>query len=161
MNKFKAELKIIGINPYVSVREEILAELFTSFGKDKGPIPVRGKVNKMAYTQSLVKFRGEWRLYINTLMLKDSPKRIGEVLDITIEIDPDDRTLAMHPKLEDALKKSGIAQKVFEQLPPSRKKEINRYIHQLKTEASVDKNVQRAIGFLLGKERFIGRDRPI
>jgi hypothetical protein len=161
MNKFKAPLDIIDINPYVAVPEEVLAELFRQFGKDKGPIPVRGEVNKLAYTQSLVKFRGAWRLYINTLMLKDSPKRIGEVLHISIEIDPEDRTLAIHPKLEAALKKNSTAQNVFEQLPPSRKKEINRYLHQLKTEVSVDKNVKRALQFLLGKERFIGRDTPL
>jgi hypothetical protein len=161
MNKFKAPLDIIGINPYVAVPEEVLAELFSQFGKDKGPIPVRGEVNNLAYTQSLVKFRGAWRLYINTLMLKDSPKRIGEVLHISIEIDPEDRTPALHPKLEAALKKNSTAQNVFEQLPPSRKKEINRYLHQLKTEVSVDKNVKRALQFLLGKERFIGRDTPL
>ncbi len=161
MNSFQAELKIIGINPYVSVPEEILKQIFQAFGKNKGTIPIFGKVNNSDYTQTLVKYQGEWRLYINTTILKNSPKRIGEVLDVTIAFDPNERSITMHPKLEAALKKSGTAQKVFEQLPPSRQKEIIRYISFLKTETSVDKNVQRAINFLLGNERFIGRDKPL
>jgi hypothetical protein len=160
-HKFKAELKIIGINPYVSVPEEILEQIFQAFGKDKGTLPICGKVNNRHYTQTLVKYQGEWRLYINTAILKNSPKRIGEMLDVTIAFDPNERSIAMHPRLEAALKKSGTAQKVFEQLPPSRQKEIIRYISFLKTETSVSKNVQRAIDFLLGKERFIGRDKPL
>lgn len=160
-HKFRAELKIIGINPYVSIPEEILEQIFQAFGKDKGTIPICGKVNKVDYRQTLVKFKGEWRLYINTTILKNSPKRIGEILDVTIDFDHKDRSISMHPKLKAALKKSGTAQKVFEQLPPSRQKEIIRYISFLKTETSVDKNVQRAINFLLANERFIGRDKPL
>ena len=33
-------------------------------------------------------------------------------------------------------------------------------IANLKTEKSVERNVTRAINFLLGKERFVGRDKP-
>lgn len=161
MNRFNAELKIIGINPYVSVPEEILERIFQEFGKNKGTIPICGKVNQVDYTQTLVRYQGEWRLYINTTILKNSPKRVGEILDVSIAFDPKDRSIAMHPKLEAALKKSGTAQKVFERLPPSRQKEIIRYISNLKTETSVDKNVERAINFLLGKERFVGRDKPL
>ena len=39
-------------------------------------------------------------------------------------------------------------------------KEIVRYIDGLKTERSIDRNVERALDFLLGKGRFVGRDRP-
>jgi len=40
------------------------------------------------------------------------------------------------------------------------KKEIVRYIAHLKKEESVDKNIKKALLFLTGKERFIGRDKP-
>jgi len=45
-------------------------------------------------------------------------------------------------------------------LRPSLQKEIVRYISFLKTEESIDRNVDNAIQFLLGKKRFIGRDKP-
>lgn len=52
------------------------------------------------------------------------------------------------------------ARAVFDGLAPSRQREIVRYIDGLKTEASVDRNVERARDFLLGRGRFIGRDHP-
>ena len=160
MYKFKAKLEIIGINPFVFVPDVILNELFGQVGKDKGPIPISGSVNGEKYIQTLVKYRGEWRLYVNTRMLKNSPDRIGEMLEVTVAFDPSERTVEPHPKLLKALKENPEAKKVFDALPTSRRREIIKYISFLKTEKSIEKNVARAIGFLLGKERFIGRDRP-
>jgi hypothetical protein len=160
MKKFKTALKITGINPFVAVPEQILATIFEQAGKDKGYIPVRGTVNGKEYIQTLVKHKGEWTLYINTKMLKDSPKRIGEEIKIGIEFDPADRIITPHPELLKALNKSKTAKKVFDKLSPSLQKEIIRYISFLKSEESVTKNIDKAIGFLNGKNRFIGRDKP-
>lgn len=155
---FNATIDIIGINPFVFIPEPILNNLFSEFGKDKGPVPVKGTINGKAYQQTLVKFAGEWRLYINTKMLPKSPERIGELIELSIELDFSDRTIHPHPKLVQALNNNPKANAVFESLAPSLQNEIVRYIANLKTEASVERNVQKAIGFLLGKERFIGRD---
>jgi hypothetical protein len=160
MHHFKAPLDIIGINPFVFVPVPILKQLFLKSGKDKGHIPVCGTVNDKPYTQTLVKYSGEWRLYINTTMLQHSPKRIGEIIVITIDVDTASRTIKPHPKLVKALNANAAAKKVFAALPPSRKKEIIRYISGLKTEESTAKNIEKAIGFLQGKNRFVGRDKP-
>ncbi|NTS41859.1 YdeI/OmpD-associated family protein [Flavisolibacter sp. BT320] len=160
MQKFTARLEIIGINPFVFVPETIRTEIFRKAGKDKGFIPVCGTVNGKAFRQTLVKYRGDWRLYINTTMLKNSPQRIGETIAVEIDFDTNERTLEPHPKLQQALRESDAATTVFNSLPPSRQKEIVRYISLLKTDDSIVKNVQRAIGFLTGKNRFIGRDKP-
>lgn len=155
--RFKARLNIIGINPFVFVPANILAALFVKNGKDKGPIPVRGWVNEKPFQQTLVKFKGSWRFYVNTAMLPDSPKRIGELLTIEVDFDPDDRSLKPHPKLIKALNKYPEAKEKFKSLPPGRKKEFIRYLSYLKTEESVDRNVERMINHLLGKESFAGR----
>jgi hypothetical protein len=155
---FHAVIEIIGINPFVFIPEPVLNDLFRESGKDKGPIPVKGAINGKAYQQTLVRFAGEWRLYINTKMLPKSPKRIGETVEVSIETDPSDRSIHPHPKLLQALEANPEANKIFESLIPSLQNEIVRYIANLKTETSVEKNVVKAIGFLLGKERFIGRD---
>ena len=67
---FSTTIEIIGINPFVYVPKEILKHIFEKAAKSKGPIPVKGAVNSIPYTQTLMKFKGEWRLYINTKMLK-------------------------------------------------------------------------------------------
>jgi hypothetical protein len=158
--KFKAVVEMIGINPFVFIPENILGKIFEQSGKSKGPIPVKGTVNNSPYKQTLVKFKGSWRLYINTKMLKDSPKRIGEEIELTIVFDPIKRTIIPNEKFIKALEENIEAKKVFDELSPSLKHEMIRYISFLKTEASIDKNIEKAINFLLGKGRFVGRDNP-
>lgn len=157
---YKSELKIIGINPYVDVPDDLLQLLFTASGKSKGYIPITGKVNANPYKQTLVKFKGEWRLYINTTMLKNSPKRIGEIIELSVRFDPKPRTIDAPEQFISALKKEKTAKVVFDTLSPSRQHEIIRYLAGLKSEEALQKNIARAINFLLGKERFVGRDKP-
>jgi len=126
---FKAQLEIIGINPFVFVPAAILESLFRDAGISKGYIPVKGKVNDREYVQTLLRFKGEWRLYIN-------------------------------PELEAAFALNAEAKQVFDGLSPSKRKEIIRYISSLKTAESRRSNIQKAIGFLLGKNRFVGREKP-
>ena len=157
MEKFSARLEIIGVNPFVYLPDKILKAIFKQAGKEKGHIPIKGSVNKKPYNQTLVKFAGQWRLYINTSMLKNSPKRVGEKIFLTVEFDPVPREITPHPKLTQALNNNEAAKIAFNALSPSRQKEIVRYISNLKTEDSVIRNVSKAISHLLGKERFIGR----
>lgn len=160
MHSFKAKIEIIGVNPFVFVPAGILEQLFKQAGREKGHIPVAGSVNEVPYRQTLVRYSGHWRLYINTSMLRHSPKRIGEDIEITIGIDTQSREIEPPEGFKKALENNKEAQKVFDRLPASRKLEIIRYLARLKTPESREKNIQRAIGYLLGKERFVGRDKP-
>lgn len=158
MYRFTAVIEIIGVNPFVFLPEKILTSMLSDSGKEKGPIPVKGTINGEKYKQTLVRFKGEWRLYINTAMLKDSPKRIGEKVKLTITFDTDDRTVPLHPELKKALAKNVKAKSAFNALIPSRQKEINRYLFHLKTEESVKRNILRVIEVLTNSGRYTGRD---
>lgn len=160
LRAFKAEVFIIGINPYVLLPETTLQALFTQANKDKGPIPVHGLLDGHPYIQTLVRYAGAWRLYLNGPMLKATRKGVGDTVSVRIAYDPRDRTTPMPAALEAALNKNTQARKVFDALAPSRRKEIMRYIGTLKSEDAVEKNVARAMAFLLGKERFAGREKP-
>ena len=156
-NYFTAKLEIIGINPFVFLPEEILNEIFEKAGKNKSPIPVKGFVNNVEFRQNLMKYLGEWRLYINLTMLKNSPKRIGEILNISIEYDDVLRTNIIHRDLEKAINENSIALKNFENLIPSRKNELIRYINNLKTEAAIQKNIEKIMSHLKGETDFFGK----
>src|SRR5690606_18298578 len=84
-------------------------------------------------------------------MLKDSPKRIGETVALKIGYDPTDRSIRPHPKLVEALSQNKQAKERFDALSLYLQKEIIRYISFLKTEASVERNVAKAIDFLMGR----------
>jgi hypothetical protein len=155
---FRAEIKIIGINPFVFVPEEALNYIFHQSGKNKGQLPVKMKIDGHDFKQTLVKYAGDWRLYLNTPMRKAAGKDIGDTATFEIEFDTEERTISINPKLVQALAENKQAKDIFDGLAPYLQKEIIRYIASLKTEESVDRNVKKAIQFLLGKERFIGRD---
>jgi hypothetical protein len=157
MRKFSALIEIIGANPFVFLPDRILSAVLRQAGKDKGPIRVRGTINGDPYRQTLLRYKGEWRLYINGFMLKNSPRRIGEKIVVEIEFDPEDKKVEPHPKLVEALRKNRSAAEAWDKLTPSRRWEIVRYIGSLKTEESVDRNIVRAIRHLNGKEGFVGR----
>ncbi len=85
MYSFNATLEIIVGNPFVCIPSEVLDKIFQQANKSKGPIPVRGTINSKPFQQTLVKYSGDWRLYINMVMLENSPKRIGEEIEVEVE----------------------------------------------------------------------------
>ncbi|AOW10030.1 DUF1905 domain-containing protein [Flavobacterium gilvum] len=157
---FSAEIFIIGVNPFVFLPDVVLESIFRDANKNKGKIPVKIKIEGHEFIQTLIKYSGHWRLYLNTPMRKMAKKEVGDTANFEIAFDPEERVIPMHPKLSKALKENPEAQNIFDSLRPSLQLEIVRYISFLKTEESIDKNVLRAVKFLLGKERFIGRDKP-
>ncbi|MFD2721972.1 YdeI/OmpD-associated family protein [Hymenobacter monticola] len=160
MHTFTATLELIGVNPFVSVPAEVLAAVFARAGRSKGPIRVHGAVNGQPYQQTLVRYAGQWRLYINLMMLSNSPKRIGESLVIALDYNPEPPLILRCPAFEQALVETPAAKQVFAGLSPSRQHELVRYLSRLKGEETLARNLDRAVGFLLGKNRFVGRDKP-
>jgi len=158
--EFRAKVLKIGVNPYVLLPQKVLKAIFVQAAKDKGPIPVKGKLDGHGFQQTLVKYSGKWRLYLNTPMRKAAGKDVGDEVKVHLEADLKERIIAIHPELEAALHKNKRAKSIFDALPPSRKKEIIRYINHLKTDESRKRNIVRAIRFLSGTERFVGRDKP-
>lgn len=148
LKSFTARLEIIGINPFVFVPEEVLMEIFRQANRDKSPIPIKGTVNGLAYKQTLMKYKGHWRLYVNLAMLKDSPKRIGEEIRVSVQFDPEKREVPMHPKLSKALQANPKVRMAFNKLIPSRRLEILRYMSYLKTDESIERNVKKVIANL-------------
>jgi low affinity Fe/Cu permease len=159
MNFFKAKIQIIGVNPYVLLPAAVLQNIFAAAGKNKGAIPVRGTLNGHPFIQTLVKYSGKWRLYLNTPMRKAAGIDVGDMAEVDIGFDPGERNVTLHPKLEEAFRKNKKAKAAFDKLSLSRQKEIMKYINYLKTDESVNKNVERAIKFLTGGEKFIGQDK--
>jgi uncharacterized protein YdeI (YjbR/CyaY-like superfamily) len=140
---------------------KVLNRIFSEAGKNKGSIPVVLTINNIDFQQNLVKYKGEWRLYLNTPMRNIAGKQVGDTITLDIRFDKEERVTSMHPELKTSLENNKEAKVIFDSLPPSRRKEIMRYINNLKTRESVERNVSKAIQFLLGNERFIGRDKPL
>jgi len=159
MKSFTAKIQIIGVNPYVLLPVSVLKHLCEKAGKDKGAIAVKGKLNGKSFTQNLVRYSGKWRWYLNGPLKKAAGMVLGVMAKVKIDFDPKPREVPMHPKLKKGLQQNSKAKAAFDQLSPSRQKEIMKYINFLKSEESVDKNVARAIAHLVSSKPFIGQEK--
>lgn len=151
MESFTAKILKIGINPYVGLPEDVLNTLFKQADKNKGPIPVRGTLNGKRFEQTLVKYQGAWRLYVNTHMRQAAGIDVGDDATVEIEFDPEPRIVPIHPKFARVLSKNREAKATFLQLAPSRQKEILRYLNSMKTEESLVRNIEKVVQYLSGE----------
>jgi len=82
-------------------------------------------------------------------------------VSLTIEFDDDYKggpVDPMPPWFGDELQRNPAAQSGWDRLPPSRQKEILRYLVRLKSSQAQQRNVQRALHVLAGgKARFMAR----
>ena len=152
MVKFTRTIYKIGINPVVDPPDDVLNAIFEQARRSKGPIPVCGLVNGAEFIQTLIKYQGAWRLYINGPMLKASGLKVGDTANVEIEFDPRPRETPVPPTFAKALKQDTIAKAEYEKLSPSRKKEILRYLGFLKSEESLDRNIERVLAHLRDEE---------
>jgi hypothetical protein len=148
--KFSSRIHKLGINPVVDPPARAVEALARQAGRDRGPIPVRGRLNGVEFLQTLVKYRGAWRLYINGQMLKDSGLKVGDEAKIEIEFDPQPREVPIPVSFQNALQNNGPAKAAFEKLTDSRRNEILRYLGSLKTPASLERNIAKVISRLSG-----------
>ena len=72
-------------------------------------------------------------------MLKNSPKRIGELIEISVTYDEEKREIEMPALFAKALNENLAAKTAFDNLSASRRLEIVRYLANLKTEQSLVK----------------------
>lgn len=119
----------------------------------KGYIPIKGKIVKHFFHQTLCPVKGEgYRLYVNGPMLKGAAMKVGQTAIFIIEQDTFDRNknVPMPKAFKKKLEEHELLA-MFQQLSPSRQKEINLYLNNLKTQEALTKNIDKMINVLKGK----------
>lgn len=152
MQTFSATVRKIDINPYVQVPAGILRKLQQDADKEKGPIPVKGTLQSRSFSATVVRFRGMWRLYLNTAMRRDANAEVGDQVIVGVRFDNSPRTVRAPRKLTNALSRNKRAKEAFQKLSPSRQKEILRYLNSLKQTETLERNINKVIQFLQGEK---------
>jgi uncharacterized protein YdhG (YjbR/CyaY superfamily) len=139
--RFTATLGRDTINVVVDVPAAASAALAKASGK-RGQIPVQVKLGrtKGTHPQTLIPLGGgRHRLYVNEAMLKAA--RLGEGDRVaSLAADPD-------------------ASATFDALAPSRRKEVLRYLTNLKSQAALERNVAKFVATLAaGDSPFRAKD---
>ena len=160
--RFRAKIEIRGINPYVLISAEQAQRLKPGWRK---PMPVRvqidGKPDEPWRINMMPVGDGSFFLYLHGEVRKDSGTAVGDVVDVALAFDEDYRGGPADPMpavFAEALQRNPLARSGWDGLPPSRQKEILRYLGQLKSSEARKRNVERAIHVLAGGEaRFMAR----
>jgi hypothetical protein len=146
--RFTATIFKVGINPCVDVPARVSAALGRT-----GYIPVEGMLNGHPFKAGLVSLGGgRHRLYINGPMRKAAGVDTGDRITVTLNYDPKPRKVSMPKTFSQALEENPKAKQAWEDLAPSRQKEILNYLNHLKGPESLRRNVTRAINQLLSDQ---------
>lgn len=160
--RFRARIEIRGINPYVLVSAEQAHRLKPDWRK---PMPVRiqidGKPDEPWRINMMPVGDGSFFLYLRGNVRKEAGSGVGDVVDVSLAFDEDYRGGPADPmpaSFAEALHQNPSARSGWDALPPSRQKEILRYLAQLKSAEAKKRNIERAVHVLAGgKDRFMAR----
>jgi hypothetical protein len=159
--RFRARIAIRGINPYVLVSAKRAASLRPDWRK---PMPVRVRINgkpDVAWRINMMPVGdGRFFLYLHTQVRSAAGADVGDLVDAAVEFDEAYRggPARVPAWFASQLKRDPRAQQGWKRLPPSRKKEIVRYLSSLKSEEAKRRNARRALEVLGGApQRFMAR----
>jgi Bacteriocin-protection, YdeI or OmpD-Associated len=150
---FSAKIYKVGINWCVDVPLTITGKMSVH----KGYIYVKGKMNDFAFAKTLIPVKNSaYRLFVNSLMLKGGKTALGEIASFTLEQDsPKEMKHYPVPKLLTETLDHNSVKEDFENLTPSRKREILKYLSYLKPEETLQKNVNKLVMQLKNKEKSV------
>lgn len=163
---FSAKILIINGNPYVRPPDHILEAIFQQANKEVSPISIKGTMSGAHFTQTLVRYDNDWRLYVNIIMVKAAKipfqksitELVGQTANFKVEFDPSPPTFEMVDFLKEALTQNTLAQSNWDKLTPGRQKEVLRYFSWLKSDDAKERNLTNLLAVLTGKEmRFMAR----
>ena len=158
----EARIELTGVNPYVRISADQAELLATGWRR---PLPVVLRINgapRLWRTNAMPVGEGAFFLYLHGEMRTASQTGVGDL--VTLEISFDDAYVngPQHPVpvwFQAALDGDSAARANWEQLPPSRQKELLRYFDRLKSSEAIERNLTAAMHVLAGNTgHYMGRD---
>ena len=150
--KFKAKIEPAGMGgsfvlfPYDTEKE---------FGT-KGKVPVKVTFDGIAYTGSLIKYGyPQHSLHVPKAIREEAGKRPGDVLDIVVWKDDEERVLEVPASLAQMMKREGLLA-FFDSLSYTHRKEYCRWISEAKKEETRVKRLDKAVVMMRAKVKTPG-----
>ena len=159
---FEAKIEIYNGNPYVLISRVRAVILKADWKK---PMPVLVQINgqpKPAWRINMMPIGdGSYYLYLHGDVRKASRTKVGDTVVVDVGFDTEYKSGPMHPMpdwFKTPLEANTKAKKAWDELTPSRQKEILRYMSWLKSDEAKRRNVEKALRALSGhKTRFMAR----
>ena len=161
--RFRETIQITGVNPYLQVSAARARTLRPGWRR---AMPVLVRINGAPRAQPwrtnmMPVGDGSFRLYLQGTVRRVSKTKVGDTVRAEVRFDTDYRGGPQHPMpawFRRPLRANRKAWAAWQGLIPSRKKEILRYLAQLKSPAARERNVARALSALSGQPvRYMAR----
>lgn len=160
--RFRAKVRINGINPYVAVSPKQARALRPGWRR---PMPVLVRINGRPSPPWRINMmpmgNGGFFLYLHGQVRKASGAELGDRVMVDARFDHRYKSGPMHPMpawFRASLEKNPRARQSWRKLTPSRKKEILRYFSRLKSAEACRRNAAKAVSVLSGRAgRFMAR----
>jgi hypothetical protein len=161
--RFKGTIHITGVNPYLHVSAVRASTLRRGWRR---AMPVLVRINGAPRTEPwrtnmMPLGDGTFRLYLQTAVRRASGTQVGDTVRAEVRFDATYRGGPQHPMpawFRRPLRANRKAWTAWQALIPSRKKEILRYLAQLKSAEARTRNVAQALRALEGQPvRYMAR----
>ena len=149
--KAKIEGKEVGVVAAIAPPVDV-PEFFVT----RGRVPVRGTINGYAYRSSLSPCGGRHMMPVNKLLLAGAGAGPGDMVDVVMERDEEERTVEAPPPLKKALAKNKSAQANWEKLSFTHKKEMALAIVGAKQEETRARRLEKIVEILKTGAKWTG-----
>jgi predicted thioesterase len=126
---------------------EVPPKVVDALGAGKRPA-VKVTIKGHTYRSTIATMDGKFMVGVSAKVREDAGVAGGDTVDVDIELDTEKREVAVPADLAKALKRDAAARKAFEGLSNSRKQRLTLPIENAKTDATRERNVEKALTML-------------
>src|SRR5258708_37065121 len=149
--KVKIEGKEAGVVAAITPPVDV-AEMFGT----RGRVPVRGTINGFPFRSSLMPMGGCHMMPVNKTLCRGAGAKPGDVVDVVMERDEEDRTVDAPPELSREWKKNKKALANWEKMSVTNKKEMAISIREVKQEETRARRLAKVMQVLKTGTKWTG-----
>ena len=122
----------------------------------RGRVPIRGTINGFAYRSSLMPMDGCHVMPVNKALCKGAGAGPGDLVEVVMERDGEERTVEVPAELEKELTKSKKARERWDGLAFTHKKEMALSISGAKQEETKKRRLAKVMDVLKSGKKWTG-----
>jgi len=132
----------------IKIPEGIIEKL----GGGKKPL-VKVTINNFTYRSAVAVMGGVYMVGVNADNREGAKVKGGDKIDVTIELDTEERVAEVPSGFQKMLNKNAAAKKIFATLSYSKKKELVAPVANAKTDETRNRNIEKAMNILLTSKK--------
>jgi hypothetical protein len=144
MHKFRTTIELGG---KTATGMEVPAEVVEGLGKTKRP-PVKVTLNGYTYRSTVAVMDGRYLLPVSAEVRQGAGVAAGDEVEVELELDTEERKVAVPPDMTQALEREAEARQFFEGLSYSNQRRIVMNIEQAKTAETRQRRIDKAVELL-------------